>query len=218
MSAMNPLGNCDEAVEIEDEPYHHLVITNNHIRAFAVEVPALSRTLCHRHPNDYLLYVAQGAEIISTARDEEPKRLNYGDDESELSKAGLVHVVENLSDHPFRNVVVEVLPEGRKLRRGADPKAVVGDAKVTRVLREEPGAIFTVELQPQAEVEIAGPAVLAVPWGPVMVKELEEFDIPLEGFRKLMWVCKPRKVGVRNAGPTATRMVAAQVGVESKAR
>ena len=66
------------------------------MRALAVEIPPHTRTLCHRHPHDYLLYVASGAEIISAARDEEPKKLNYVDGECELSKAGLVHVVENL--------------------------------------------------------------------------------------------------------------------------
>ena len=155
----------ETVVEIEDEPCHHLVIANQYIRAFAVEVPAHAQTLCHHHPNDYLLYVAEGAEIISAARGEEPKRLNYVDGESELSKAGLVHVVENLCDHAFRNVVVEVLPAAFQLRRGTEPLVIRGEAKVERVLSEEPGAIFAVEMQPGAEIEIAGPAVLAAPSG-----------------------------------------------------
>lgn len=202
----------ETVVEIEDEPCHHLVIANQYIRAFAVEVPAHAQTLCHHHPNDYLLYVAEGAEIISAARGEEPKRLNYVDGESELSKAGLVHVVENLCDHAFRNVVVEVLPAAFQLRRGTEPLVIRGEAKVERVLSEEPGAIFAVEMQPGAEIEIAGPAVLAAPSGAVMVKELDEFDIPLDDFRKLMWVCKPRKVGVRNGHSEATKVVVVEVG------
>ena len=128
-----------------------------------------------------------------------------------LSKAGLVHVVENLCDHAFRNVVVEVLPAAFQLRRGAEP-LIRGEAKVERVLSEEPGAIFVVEMQPGAEIEIAGPAVLAAPSGAVMVKELDEFDIPLDDFRKLMWVCKPRKVGVRNGDSEATKVVVVEVG------
>ena len=31
-----------------------------------------------------------------------------------------------------------------------------------------------------------------------MMKELDEFDIPLDDFEKLIWVCAPRKVGVKN--------------------
>ena len=80
------------------------------------------RTLCHHHANDYLLYVVGDAEIISAARDEEPKTLSYRDGECELLTAGMVHVVENLSDTAFRNVVVELLPRTGDLTRGATPK------------------------------------------------------------------------------------------------
>jgi hypothetical protein len=45
-----------------------------------------------------------------------------------------------------------------------------------------------------------------------MVKELEQFDIPLDDFRKLMWVCKPRKVEIRNEGPGTTKVAAVQIG------
>jgi quercetin dioxygenase-like cupin family protein len=102
---MSSFYDCRQVVDIADEPHHHLVIANEYVRAFAVEIPPRTRTLCHHHPHEYLLYVAKGAEIISAARDEEPKRLNYVDGECELSKAGLVHVVENLGDGAFRNVV-----------------------------------------------------------------------------------------------------------------
>jgi hypothetical protein len=212
MNAMSSLHNCENVVEIEDEPHHHLVIANAHVRAFAVEIPAHAHTLCHHHPNDYLLYIAEGAEIISAARDEDPKRLNYADGESELSKAGLVHVVENMSDHAFRNVVVELLPGARELLRSGHPAVISGEVRVERMLSEEPGAIFVIEMGPGAEAEIAGPAVLAVPYGLVMVKELEQFDIPLDDFRKLMWVCKPRKVEIRNEGPGTTKVAAVQIG------
>src|ERR1700734_2483992 len=121
---MNASYDCSEPVEIEDEPHHHLIIANEFVRALAVEVPPHVRTLCHHHPHDYLLYVARGAAIISAAREEEPKKLNYVEGECELSEAGLVHIVENLSDHSFRNVVVEFLPASSKLKRGRDPMRV----------------------------------------------------------------------------------------------
>ena len=104
---------CDQVVPIEQEPRHHLVIENEFVRAFAVEIAPHDRTLCHHHPHDYLLYVAGDAEIVSAARDEEPKRLSYRDGECELLAAGLVHVVENSRDTPFRNIVVELLPGTR---------------------------------------------------------------------------------------------------------
>ncbi len=204
--------DCSQVLDIADEPHHHLVIANEYMRAFAVEIPPRTRTLCHRHPQEYLLYIAQGAEIISAARDEEPKRLSYVAGECELSKAGLVHVVDNLGDGAFRNVVVELEPAAAGLKRGAKPVVIKGDAQIEEILSEPPGAVSTVMMEPAAEVEIAGPAVVAAPYEPVMLKELDEFDIPLDNFRKVMWVCAPRKVGIRNAAKIKARAIVFQLG------
>ncbi len=213
---MSSFYDCRQVVDIADEPHHHLVIANEYVRAFAVEIPPRTRTLCHHHPHEYLLYVAKGAEIISAARDEEPKRLNYVDGECELSKAGLVHVVENLGDGPFRNVVVELDPAAAELKRGERPGAIAGDAKIQSILEEGPGAVFSIELEPSAELEIAGPAVIAAPYEPVMIREIEEFDVPLDHFKKLMWVCAPRKVGVKNVAELPATVLVFAVGISPK--
>jgi hypothetical protein len=210
---MSSTYNCAQVVDIADEPHHHLVIANQYIRAFAVDVPAHIRTLCHRHPNEYFIYVATGAEIVSAARDEEPKRLKYVDGECELSKAGLEHIVENLGDGPFRNVVVEISGNGASLKRGMSPVAMKGDVKMDDLVAKAPGAVFRLKLEPGAEAEIAGPAVVSSPHGDeVMVRELDEFDIPLNSFGKPMWVCAPRKIGIRNAGLRVAGVVVFQIG------
>jgi quercetin dioxygenase-like cupin family protein len=205
--------DCSRVVEIEDEPQHHLIIANEYIRALAVEVPPHASTLCHHHPHDYLIYVASGAEVISAARGEEPKKLTYIDGECELSPAGLVHVVENLSSTAFRNVVVELLPGANRLKRGAGPAGIAGEVRIEPIFQHERGAIYSVAMNAAAEVEIAGPAVIACPNGDeIMMKELDDFDIPLDDFRKLMWVCASRKVAIRNVGHSPARVVVFQVG------
>ena len=157
--------SCDQVVAIEDESRHHLVIANEFVRAFAVEIAPRDRTLCHRHPNDYLLYVAGDAEIVSAARDEDPKKLSYRDGDCELSMAGLVHVVENLRDTPFRNVVVELMPAVGALQRGANPVTVSGEASIALLLNDDRAAIFSIEIEPGAEIRIGGPAVVATSYG-----------------------------------------------------
>lgn len=205
--------DCSHVVDIADEPRHHLIIANEYIRAFAVEIPPHDRTLCHRHPHDYLLYVAGGAEIISAARDEEPKRLSYSESECELSQAGLIHIVENLSARPFRNVVVELQPRSSALHRGALPKVISGNAQTRQLLNEDAGAVVTITITPGAELEIFGPAVLAAPHGrAVMVKEIDDYDTALDDFRKLMWICAPRKVWIRNSGNAPARLIVFQLG------
>ncbi len=158
-------------VPIEQEPRHHLVIENEFVRAFAVEIAPHDRTLCHHHPHDYLLYVAGDAEIISAARDEEPKKLSYRDGECELLEAGMVHVVENLGETTFRNIVVEFLPQEpailsaeRSRGRGAPRSKPYGIARRKDVrIRQRfddvrMAAVFQVSMESGAEVEICGPA------------------------------------------------------------
>ena len=124
-----------------------------------------------------------------------------------------MHVVENLSSTAFRNVVVELLPAADRLKRGREPVRVKGEARIKRILEHRRGAIYSIDMDAGAEVEIAGPAVVATPHGgEIMMKEVEEFDIPLDDFEKLTWVCSSRQVGIRNAGQTPVQVVVFQVG------
>jgi len=197
--------DCSHVVDIADEPRHHLVLANEFVRAFAVEIPPGDRALCHRHPQDYLLYSASAAEIISAARDEEPKRLSYRDRECELLSAGLVHVVDNIGDDPVRNIVVELWPRAAELRRGPGPKWVAGEwiggrENISQIFDEERAAIFRIGIGPCDEVEIAGPAIVAVPYNnqlnPACVGDIDVRQNPVcdlawvpSAKRAILWGC-----------------------------
>ncbi len=211
---MDPNYDCSRVVEIEDEPRHHLVFGNEFVRGLAVEIGPHERSLCHRHPHDYLLYVASGAEIISSAREEEPKQLSYADGECELNSAGLVHVVENLGDTPFRNIVVELSPRAGELRRGAAPHgAEPGDASVTRVFDDDRAAVFSIEIEPGAEIEISGPAVVATPFGnkltPAALVDVEITPHPVCDFA---WVAPQRGTVLWGCWKQAERVIVFQPG------
>jgi hypothetical protein len=180
--------DCSHVIDIADEPRHHLVLANEFVRVFAVEIPPGDRALCHRHPQDYLLYSASAAEIISAARDEEPKRLSYRDGECELLPAGLVHVVDNIGDVPVRNIVVELSPRAGELRRGSSPKWVGGEwiggkDNISQIFDGERAAIFNIGIGPCDEVEIAGPAVVAAPYNnqlnPACVSDIDVRQNPV---------------------------------------
>lgn len=161
--------DCSRVIDIADEPRHHFVLANEFVRAFAVEIPSGDRALCHRHPQDYLLYSASAAEIISAARDEEPRRLSYRDGECELLSAGLVHVVDNIGENAVRNIVVELWPRTGELRRGVGPKWVGGEwiggrENILQIFDNERASIFKIAIGPCDEVEIAGPAIVATPY------------------------------------------------------
>jgi quercetin dioxygenase-like cupin family protein len=205
--------SCEHVVSIEQEPRHHLVIENEFVRAFAVEIAPRNRTLCHHHPHNYLLYVAGDGDIVSAARDEEPKQLNYRDGECELLPAGMVHVVENLGDTAFRNIVVELLPGTSGLRRGDDPKLIAGEASITERFADERAAIFMIAMGIGSEVEVHGRVVVASPYEHEV--ELEDFrgdKVKVSEFNDIAWLWPPLKTTLRNIGGSLAKALLFQIG------
>jgi quercetin dioxygenase-like cupin family protein len=200
-------------VPIEQEPQHHLVIENEFVRAFAVEIAPHDRTLCHHHPNDYLLYVAGDGDIVSAARDEEPKQLIYRDGECELLEAGMVHVVENLGDTAFRNVVVELLPGASSLRRGREPKVTKGELNVTQLLDDARAAIFEAVMESEAEVVVSGPAVVATPYGDRLAHgDLGQVMLTPNSISNLTWIPPGQQEILRRWQNAGDRALIFQVG------
>lgn len=96
-------------VPITSEPHHHLVISNDFVRVFQVEVPPKAETLYHQHDYDYL-YVAIGdADVASTRLHEKPVVVKLKEGEVEFSKGPFAHKATNNSTRPFRNVTIELL-------------------------------------------------------------------------------------------------------------
>ena len=206
---------CAHVVPIEQEPRHHLVIEHFFVRAFAVEIAPYDRTLCHYHSHDYLVYVVGNAEILSVPRDGEWKRLSYDDGECESSPAGLVHVVENLRDTTFRNIVIELLPFLIVLRRRESPTLMTGEAVVIERFSDDRTAVFTLEMKPGSAVEVCGPAVVASPYGhSVRLEEFGKITRTLSDFRDLAEVWPRHQVLLRNTGKTSAQVVVFQVGAK----
>ena len=212
-------------VPIEQEPRHHLVIENEFVRAFAVEIAPHDRTLCHHHPHDYLVYVAGIADIVSARQNEEPKTILYKDGECELGEAGMVHVVENLIDTTFRNIVVEFLPKGLDLKRGAEPRPrgaaepTVWDAggKIVRIRQRfddvRTAAVYQVSMESGAEVEICGPAIVASPYeANLRLEGMGEEVITLREFSDLGWLFPFSKGMLRNVDNKSARAIVFQLG------
>ncbi len=105
-------------VEITNEPHHHLTFENKSVRVFNVEVDPHSQTLMHWHRHDYI-YVTLGAtEIINAVKDKPPVTVKLQDGETHFSPATFAHIAVNPTDHPFRNVTIEIL-EDESLRNSA---------------------------------------------------------------------------------------------------
>jgi quercetin dioxygenase-like cupin family protein len=98
-------------VEITSEPDHHLTFENKSVRVFNVEVPAHSETLMHWHRHDYIYVILGAAEIENAVKDKPPITVKLQDGETRFSAAPFAHIARNLTDHPFRNVTIEILED-----------------------------------------------------------------------------------------------------------
>jgi quercetin dioxygenase-like cupin family protein len=101
------------AVETASEPHHHLILTNDHVRAFFVDVPPHSETLLHRHRHDYIYVTLGAADVINAVEGQPPATLKLADGETQFVPGNFAHIARNPSDQPFRNVTVEILDDGR---------------------------------------------------------------------------------------------------------
>jgi hypothetical protein len=101
------------AVPIAKEPHHHLVLENDYVRVFRVNVPAHDATLLHQHVVPYL-YVSLGpADVINAVQGRPEARIVMADGQLGYSPGHFAHIARNLADTPFRNVTIEFLkPQG----------------------------------------------------------------------------------------------------------
>lgn len=172
--------SCENVLAVADEPHHHLVVANDYVRAYAVEIGPHQSTLCHLHGLPYLLYVAGEAEIVSAPRNGDAELHSYFPDYCDFAPAGLEHVVENLADAPFRNMIFELLPATEKLRRAGPGFTSVAGVHLARLYSGHAICAELITLSSGSQAEIAGPAVIGSPY-----EEAIELISPSQGARKL---------------------------------
>ena len=96
-------------VPITQEPSHHLLLENEYVRVFNVEVAPHFTTRTHQHDYDYI-YVTLGDSRISNEKiHAEPVEVSLKDGETHIAAGKFAHKVVNLADTPFRNITIEFL-------------------------------------------------------------------------------------------------------------
>ena len=109
-----------QEVEITAEPHHHLVLTNDQVRVFNVEVAPHSDTLMHWHRHDYIFVTLGATEVVNAVKGKDPVTLKLNDGDTAFLATGFAHIARNLSNQPFRNVTIEILQD-EKLRHTKSP-------------------------------------------------------------------------------------------------
>jgi quercetin dioxygenase-like cupin family protein len=146
-----------EAVEITAEPMHHLVVDNEQVRAFLVEVAPHASTLLHHHGHDYLFVTLGESHVANEVLGKPPVELKLADGETRFTPGNFAHVAKNLSDQPFRNVTIELMQD-EKMRDAPSPWPPEGGSlerpgvKIKVLFVRDGARVSSVELAPGATV------------------------------------------------------------------
>lgn len=109
------------AVEIASEPHHHLVLQNQYVRVFKVEVPPQQSTMMHWHAHDYAYVTIGDAEFSNELSGKPPATVKLQNGETRFFPGNFAHLARDLAGTPFHNVTIEFLQD-QKARQTASAK------------------------------------------------------------------------------------------------
>jgi quercetin dioxygenase-like cupin family protein len=88
-------------VQITSEPSHHLVLENEYIRVFKVEVAPHASTLMHRHRHDYVFVTLGDAHVSNESEGKPSVDLKLSDGETRFVAGNFAHVAKISRTSPF---------------------------------------------------------------------------------------------------------------------
>jgi quercetin dioxygenase-like cupin family protein len=165
------------AVDITAEPHHHVVLQNQYVRLFKVELAPRDQIQMHRHDHDYVFVTVGDSEIENDVAGKPPATLKLQDGDTRFLPGGFSHGVKNLANTPFRNVTVEFLQDEKARKtpsakweeeRGVD----ILEGGTQDILFVKDGVRVTdVQLQPGASIPKHRHA------GPHLVVSLSDYEL-----------------------------------------
>jgi quercetin dioxygenase-like cupin family protein len=165
------------AVDITAEPHHHVVLQNQYVRVFKVELVPNDQIQMHRHDHDYVFVTVGATEIENDVAGKPPATLKLPDGDTRFLPGGFSHSVKNLASTPFRNVTVEFLQDEKARKtpsakweeeRGVD----ILEGGTQDILFVKDGVRVTdVQLQPGASIPKHRHA------GPHLVVSLSDYEL-----------------------------------------
>jgi len=109
----SPSGPAKPPVAITAEPHHHLILENDYVRVFRVEIISPDATLLHRHDMPYAYMSIGKAEFTNAVEGKPDIRISMADGQLGYSNGGFSHLIRTENDMPFYNITVELRhPQG----------------------------------------------------------------------------------------------------------
>jgi hypothetical protein len=96
-------------IPLKLEPHHHLVLHNDYVNVYSVQVEAKDSVLLHKHNLDAIGIMLSDAEITVRAPGKPDSHQKVRAAQLRLQQAGYVHSTAIEGDAAYRNVTVELL-------------------------------------------------------------------------------------------------------------
>ena len=100
-------------VEITAEPHHRLVLANDRVRVFNVEIPPHGETFMHWHRHDYIYITFGHSQVVNTVKGKSPVNVEMQDGQTGFLSGGFAHMARDLSSESYRNVTIELLQDDK---------------------------------------------------------------------------------------------------------
>lgn len=118
--------SANAPVDIDHEEHHHLVLSNDYVRVYRVEVAPHESTKLHFHAKDYVWVSIGPADVTNAVQGKAPVKLTLADGDAHFTPGNFAHVATNDSSQPFRNYTIALQRNGSvQLRPGEDEHNVV---------------------------------------------------------------------------------------------
>jgi hypothetical protein len=95
-------------VPLSKEPSHRMVLDNEYVRVFYVEVPPHGETQYHQYDMNYIFVTLGDASVDIVRVGEKPEHLDLNDGDIRFSNEPFVNKIVNVGDKPFRNYTIEI--------------------------------------------------------------------------------------------------------------
>jgi hypothetical protein len=90
------LAQTTPEVEITAEPSHHLVVDNEYVRVFKVEVAPHIATLMHRHHHDYIFVTLGDSHLSNEVEGKPPADVRLADGDTRFAPGNFAHIARSL--------------------------------------------------------------------------------------------------------------------------
>ena len=96
-------------ITLKSEPHHHLVLHNDYVNVYSVQVAPHDSVLLHKHDVDAISIAMSDSEITVRGPGRPDSQQKVVNGQLRLQSAGYVHSTSVDGDAPYRNVTVELL-------------------------------------------------------------------------------------------------------------